>query len=470
MPRTNPFQLILDEQLCHARSRDRYWKSNALKTRSWRNTERGSRSLNHMPFADLILEATDTESMSQAVATATKLNVPMTLRGFGSGWYGAGACTLQGGVVMDTSRCNEIKEVDWQKGIISFTPGVKMRTLREVCLTHGWDMRIYSPISHSLNASFVGFMSCAEYGIGSTQYGSLCNFGNIIDVKMITMEENPQLLTIDAYENSDLLAYIPQSLGTLGVISEVTISLAPAIHWVDAAITHTHYEVLLQLSQSLFYNPAVQIRTMSLQPNSILNQYLNEDKGSILYKDIPDNSHLMILSINESYMSFLQSEIKTCNAKLIYADMGNNLGETTILDYQWLRANDYYQKISEDNPWILELHLHDVLHLSTMKTAFEDLLGTPVCWHEQIIRSSSGMGAVAIPYIYDKHVTLRQLDSIVETLLKRDLIQKAVNPNHTSLDKIYVDPKTNTLSIMSRFKEKTDPKNLLHPLIDPDDV
>lgn len=445
------FQVLLNETICYGRSRDRYWKSNFLKPYF----------LHSFPFGDLVIEPNDSSSLIDSISISSQLNSPLTIRGCGSGWYGAGASSLRGGVIIDLNRMNEIKDFDSQKGTVTFQPGIRITQLREACLLHGWDLRVYPPTTRLLDSTMGGFISCGEYGIGSSQYGSLKDYGNIVNISTVTVEDTPKTIFADSYVHPEFLRYIPQSLGTTGVISEITLSLSPAIHWLDACIVFEDYDSMLQMSQSLLSNPAVQIRSLSLFPKSVLTHNLNHDINSPIKSLIPENEHIMIISFSESYLHFLLSSLQSVKAKQVYVEHGNNSGDISLMDYQWFKANDHFQKIQPKNPLTLELHVHRISQLKDMKHRFEDLVSQKVAWQEHFVRTNQGIGCVSIPYLYDSDMTLEGLDNVIRQLFKEERIQKAVNPHHIRLDKIYIDPNDNQMEPIQKIKKITDPKGLL---------
>ena len=77
------------------KSRDFYWYSPILK-----------RKLDHC-IADLIVQPSDQEQLKQVIKQAVANQIPITLRGRGSGNYGQ-AVPLEGGLVIDMTSINRI--------------------------------------------------------------------------------------------------------------------------------------------------------------------------------------------------------------------------------------------------------------------------------------------------------------------------------------------------------------------------
>jgi hypothetical protein len=78
-------------------------------------------------------------------------------------------------------------------------------------------------------ASVGGFIAGGSGGVGSITWGGLRDAGNVIRLKVVTMEASPRILEL----TGDDLAKVAHAYGTNGIITEVEMPLGPAYEWVD---------------------------------------------------------------------------------------------------------------------------------------------------------------------------------------------------------------------------------------------
>ncbi|MBX9593807.1 MAG: FAD-binding oxidoreductase, partial [Roseomonas sp.] len=204
---------ITDAALVRQKSRDFFWYSPVLK-----------RQLNGVT-AEAVACPKDEAEVIAIMAACVKHQVALTPRGAGTGNYGQ-AMPLKGGIVLDLMGLDRIV---WTKpGVVRAQAGVKLidldaHTRREV----RGELRFHP--STKRTASIGGFIAGGSSGIGSCTYGKLREFGNILGLRVITMEAEPRVLELRGTD----IDKANHAYGTNGIITEVEMPLAPAWDWVD---------------------------------------------------------------------------------------------------------------------------------------------------------------------------------------------------------------------------------------------
>jgi hypothetical protein len=151
-----------------------------------------------------------------------KLRIPITIRGSGTGNYGQ-SVPLHGGVVLDMSGFNQFL---WARnGVARAQAGIRLIELeketRAAC-----NMELRCMPSTYRSATLGGLFGGGFGGIGSINYGPLAA-GNVLGIKAITIEEEPQLVELRGPE-----AMLMHHLwGTNGLVLEIELALAPAYDW-----------------------------------------------------------------------------------------------------------------------------------------------------------------------------------------------------------------------------------------------
>ncbi len=197
------------------KSRDFFWYSPTLK-----------RQLEHIT-ADLIAFASSEEDVVCILTECFALGIPVTPRGAGTGNYGQ-AMPLSGGVVLDLSGLDKVLRI--APGRVRAQAGAIIADIDEACGPSGQELRLHP--STYRTASIGGFIAGGSGGVGSITWGGLRDLGNIIRLRIVTMEAIPRILDLTGEE----VQKVAHAYGTNGIIVEVEMPLAPTYEWTEAII------------------------------------------------------------------------------------------------------------------------------------------------------------------------------------------------------------------------------------------
>lgn len=81
-------------------------------------------------------------------------------------------------------------------------------------------------------ASIGGFIAGGSGGVGSINFGGLRDFGNVLRLRVVTMEPEPNVLDLVGED----LHKVTHAYGTNGIITEVEMPLTAAYEWVDVIV------------------------------------------------------------------------------------------------------------------------------------------------------------------------------------------------------------------------------------------
>jgi FAD/FMN-containing dehydrogenase len=231
-----------DEVTVRRRSRDYYWFSPIV------------REVLDGRYADLVVVPRDEDEVIRVAAAAAKLRIPVTVRGSGTGTYGQ-AVPLYGGVVLDLSGLQEVAHVDRER--ITAGAGVRLMDAEARARALGVELRMH-PSTKAIG-TVGGYVCGGSGGIGSVTWGGLREPGNILAARVVTLEETPRVLTL---EGSDC-NLINRTFGSTGIVTEVTLPLAPAHPWRDIVAAFPQLPDALRFSHALASDDAIAKRLIS---------------------------------------------------------------------------------------------------------------------------------------------------------------------------------------------------------------
>jgi len=222
--------VITEPALVRQKSRDFFWYSPILKAQLNRKT------------ADLVACPRSEAEVVTVAAACARARVPLTARGGGTGNYGQ-AVPLEGGVVLDLIGMNRIMALE--DGMLTVEPGAKLIDIDLAMRPRGWELRMHP--STKRTATIGGFVAGGSGGVGSITYGGLRDRGNIAGARVVSCEERPQIVDLVGEE----VAGVNHAYGTTGIITRLTVPLAPALPWTDLVAEFTDFTAATRFAHAL---------------------------------------------------------------------------------------------------------------------------------------------------------------------------------------------------------------------------
>ena len=222
-------RVLTRPQIVERLSRDFYWYSPILKAQL------------DGKHADIIVQPLNSNEIRDVLRYCFQKEIPVTLRGAGTGNYGQ-AVPLHGGVVLDLQRMERIERIDGQ-GIAVCEPGVKLGALESYARDRGWELRCYP--STIAKASLGGFLGGGSGGIGSVAHGGLRDFQTVRAFEVVTMEPEPRVVLHEGPAVHDVL----HAWGTNGVITRIWFALTPAVQWAQVVVNFPTFAEAFDFSE-----------------------------------------------------------------------------------------------------------------------------------------------------------------------------------------------------------------------------
>ena len=216
--------------LVRQKSRDFYWYSPVLK-----------RELETVT-ADVVVTPKSEAEVRTVLTAAYRLGIPVTPRGAGTGNYGQ-AMPLMGGVLMNLAEMNKVHSIEW--GRVVCEPGAVLIDIDKAAEASGQELRMFP--STRGTASIGGFVAGGSGGVGSISWGGLRDFGNVLRLRVLTMEAEPRTLELTGED----LHKAVHAYGTNGIITEVEAPLTARYDWVEVIVGFDRFDAATAYALSL---------------------------------------------------------------------------------------------------------------------------------------------------------------------------------------------------------------------------
>jgi FAD/FMN-containing dehydrogenase len=192
--------------------------------------------------AEVVLSPSTEEQVLRIASACARHRVPLVARGAGTGNFGQ-AVPLAGGAVVEMLGLDRIL---WQRGhAMRAQAGIRLGVLDEALRKGGRELRMH-PSTKRL-ATLGGFVGGGHAGVGTVNWGILRDRGNILGLKVITIEETPRVLEL----RGDEVNLVHHAYGVNGIVTEVELPLAPAYQWLDMVVLFDDFVRAAQFGMAL---------------------------------------------------------------------------------------------------------------------------------------------------------------------------------------------------------------------------
>ena len=177
----------------------------------------------HRP--DGVVWPESTEQVAAIVKLANEYKIPMVPRGAGTSLSG-GVIPIQGGIIVDLARMNQILEVSIENRYARVQAGVVCDDLNRELAKHGFTFPP-DPASSTV-ATIGGNVATNAGGIKGAKYGTTRDYVLGLQVVLPTGEiMHTGSYTMKCVSGYDLARLFVGAEGTLGIITEVTLKINP---------------------------------------------------------------------------------------------------------------------------------------------------------------------------------------------------------------------------------------------------
>jgi FAD/FMN-containing dehydrogenase len=422
--------LITKPAQIRQKSRDFFWYSPILK----------EKLADYV--ADLVAAPTTEAQIIQTIKACVAKQVPLTVRGAGTGNYGQ-IIPLKGGVIMDLSEFNRVL---WTKpGAVRTQAGIKIAALdKHTRRVVGMEQRLHP--STARTATIGGFIAGGSSGIGAIGYGLLRDRGNILGLKILTMEAEPRVLEL----RGDDIQKCNHAYGTNGIIVEVEMPMAPAYTWVDAVLAFDDFMTACRFCQALGEAPGIVKKEIAPIAAPVGKQYFRK-----FQRDIDDSTHLVMVMIAEHSIEAyerLQADFGGC--ELYRQTDAEDAGTAPVFEFTWNHTT-LHALAADKTITYLQTLFPPPNHLALVEQMYQ-CFGDEVPMHLEFVRLGGQVACFGLQLV--RYSTPERVIEIIKR--HEDAGCPIFNPHAFTLEEGGMKTIDNA---QLDFKREADPHGLLNP-------
>ncbi|WP_144300026.1 FAD-binding oxidoreductase [Elioraea rosea] len=417
-----------DRALVRQKSRDFFWYSPVLK-----------RQLDKLS-AEAVVSPRNEKELARVLAAAVAERVPVTPRGAGTGNYGQ-AMPLRGGIVLDLSGLDAVL---WTKpGAVRAQCGAKLIDIDAATRAEvGAELRFHP--STRRTATIGGFIAGGSSGIGSCTWGILREPGNILGLRLMTMEASPRVLELRGPD----IQKANHAYGTNGIITEVEMPLSPAWDWVDVIAGFDDLASAARFADGFTRQDGIAKKLVSVIAAPIAQRHFKALDGLL-----PEGKAIVLLMVAEPFLEFLPG--------LLEAEGGVELhrvptedAPVPLYEHSWNHTTLQVLKTDRSVTYLQTLFPAPD-HLAKV-AAMDAVFGDEVPMHLEFVKLGGEVCCFGLQLV--RFSTEARLAEIIETHEAAGC--PIFNPHAFTLEEGGMK-KVDTLQLA--FKREADPHGLLNP-------
>ena len=416
------------------KSRDFFWYSPILKEKLEDVT------------ADLVVTPRSEEENIRVLKACFAADIPVTTRGAGTGNYGQ-AMPLSGGVILNLAEMTAVKEI--KTGSVVAEAGAIMSEIDAATKAHsGQELRMHP--STYRTATIGGFIAGGSGGVGSINWGGLRDLGNVIRLRVLTMEAEPQVLEMTGED----LQKVMHAYGTNGIITEVEMPLTASYDWVDVLVGFDDF-----MDATVFSNELANLDGLLLKNIAPIAAPLPHDYFLRHQKFIRKDQSVAALMVAPFAMDAFDAFVRRYGkGEMLYrSDRAAEEDRKRLPPAYELSWNHTTLRGLRVDPTITYLQvLYPFPNQVELVRKMHEMFGDEVPGHLEFVRFDGNITCFGLPIV--RYSTEKRLNEIIR--LHEDNGCPIFNPHRYTLEE---GGMKQTDEVQLAFKKRADPKGLLNP-------
>ncbi len=415
------------------KSRDFFWYSPVLK-----------RQLDHVT-GDIVVSPKDEAEVIRILKECYARGIPVTPRGSGTGNYGQ-AMPLSGGVILSLADMNKVKSIS--RGRVVAEPGAILAEIDKQTRAHSQQELRLHPSTYN-TASIAGFVAGGSGGVGSINWGGLRDAGNVLSLRVVTMEAEPRVMAVKGRD----LAKVMHAYGTNGIITEVEMPLEAAYDWIDVVAAFDDYGKAVRFANLLANQDGLLFKEIATVAAPVPHDYFLRHQ-----KFLKREQSVALLMVAPHAIDPFLALAEREKAEIVYrsdtATEAEKKGLPPVYELTWNHTTLRGLRVDPTITYLQVLYPapDTVAHVANMTKLF----GDEVPGHLEFIRFDGKVAATGLPIV--RFTTEVRLDEIIR--LHEQNGCPIFNPHRYTLEE---GGMKRTDAVQLAFKKEADPRGLLNP-------
>ena len=393
--------------------------------------------------ADAVARPRTEDEISALVSACVQRKVPITIRGSGTGNYGQ-TTPLAGGVVLDMTGYNTLQWI--RPGLARAQAGMRLGELEKQTRPSGQELRCVPSTYRS--ATLGGLFGGGFGGVGSINYGPLAAPGNVLGLRAMTIEAEPQIVELRGAE----ALRMHHLWGTNGLVLELEVGLAPTHPWLETLVTFTGFDQALAYGNALAHAPGIVKREVAFFASPV------PDHLAQLAEHLPKGCHAVLSLVAESCEEPMLELMAAHGGALSYRKTAAEVQKSnrTLMEFTWNHTTLHALKVDRTLTYLQSTFVPGQ-HVEQI-TGMEQVLGGEVLMHAEFLRNLEGLITCSALQLV-RFTSEERLDEIIRIHRERGV---RINNPHTF---IVEDGKAGGAlpPEIVAMKKRFDPHGLLNP-------
>lgn len=415
------------------KSRDFFWYSPVLKDR-----------LDHV-VADFVVTPKNEAEVVEILKVCFEHDVPVTGRGSGTGNYGQ-AMPLSGGVIIHLKEMNKVKAIT--AGRVIAEAGAIIADIDKETIAHsGQELRMH-PSTYN-TASIGGFVAGGSGGVGSVRWSNLAMPGNILRIRLVTMEAEPKIIDLEG----DDIQKANHAYGVNGIITEVEMPLTQSFPWIDVIVGFDGMTKAVEHAVEIANNEGILVKELAPIAAPIGHDYFLRHK-----KFLPRDKDIVVAMVAPHAMTAFLSVTRRLGGEVLFRN--DQMSEEDLkglppaFELTWNHTTLRALRVDPSITY-LQVQYGGDDPIATVEK-MEKMFGDEVPLHLEITRHLGAARLGGLPLV--RYSSEARLDDIIDLHEANDCW--IFNPHRFTLEEGGMkqsDP------LQLAFKKQNDPKGLLNP-------
>ncbi len=393
--------------------------------------------------ADAVVRPRTEDEIRRLVSACVRHRVPITIRGSGTGNYGQ-TTPLAGGVVLDMTGYGALL---WVKpGMARAQAGIRLGEIEKHTRPNGQELRCIPSTYRS--ATLGGLFGGGFGGIGSINHGPLAAPGNVLGLRAMTIEAEPQVIELRGAE-----ALLMHHLwGTNGLVLELEIGLALAHPWLETLATFDDFGRALAFADALAHAPGIVKREVAFLAQPV------PDHLAQLAEHLPAGCSAVLSLVAEACEQPFSELLAVHGGTVSYRKTAAEVQKSnrTLMEFTWNHTTLHALKVDQSLTY-LQSSFVPGRHVQQI-TEMAQLFGDEVLMHAEFLRGMDGLLTCSALQLV-RFTTEQRLNEIMQ--LHRDHGVRINNPHVFIVE----DGKAGgaLAPAVTAIKQRFDPHGLLNP-------